>query len=898
MKRSSRFRLSALLLGSFLACGEGLAAEIRLLAGTTISAESAAGASIPAAISANGRYVVIASSATNMLAGIQDDNGAPDLFLLDRQSGAKTLITRSASDPLRTADQGSQAVAMSPDAEFVLFNSWARNLLAGPPRTSPGTDVYLWRRSTETTILVSHAAGDPLNAAGDSRGVAITADGGQVLFESQATGFLAGATALQPWNAFIYDVTTATHSGLSLGEQARARDLSADGRFVLVGGGSSVRVLDRQTSQFRSVGSGSGARAVAFGAAGDPALFDLGSETYLSLLAEPTPRCISCDSGVSGSGRWLSANGRWAIYGYSPDIRVYDASTGQQAPFLIGDPDEGLTGVYFVGMTEDGQQRFFDSLSNGLDPGIQDTNGNRDVFVLETGSTEGVLLSRSASPSPSAGTLLLPSVPTGWSADGREVLFSGPATLESSAPAGFDVAAWAYDPQDGSRRLLSPLPGQNIPPAGGSLAPLALATEGRALLFGRSEDLVPGATPGQREQLFLHSPLPGTYRMISRQAADPQAGTLGLITEARSDKNVGKVMFLSSSGDVVAGASTTTTDLFSCELVGEGCSLLSRDHQNANQGANAPLGDLRTDENLSVAFFASQAGNLVAAGTTGSQVNTFSWRAGEGLRLRSVSTTNPGQEASGESYPKGVSADGRFVVVSSLAPDLDPNALDTNGAFDAYLLDAETGSWQLISSSALNPLSAASATSYAVGISANGRYVLFSSMATDVVVGQIDDSGPFMAIEPPFDLFLYDRVQGLKYLVSHLPGQPLVAAGFSSLGVPGPNGEVVFLTTSPDLALEQEGGIFNWSLFSWELEAGGNVSPVAVPQGGPYIASWTWVPERVGFDGRSIVFQSFHDNITAGDTNGTLDAFLAIFDTLFRDGFESGNTAVWSLTLP
>lgn len=885
MNRSSHLLLSALFLTSVFVGGETLAAEIRLLAGTTISSESAAGASYPAAISADGRLVVIASSATNLMAGIEDNNGAPDLFLLDRQSGAKTLITHAAGDPLRTADQGSRAVAVTPDGEFVLFFSWARNLIAGPPRTGPGTDVYLWRRSTQTTTLVSHAAGDPNSALGDSWGVAISASGGQVLLERFVSG---------RWRGFLYDVAAATLSELPLGEWARARDLSADGRFVLFDGGGDVRILDRQTGQVRSLGSGT---AVAIGPAGDPVLFDSDPETYLSFQSEMTPRCISCKSGVYNGGRSLSANGRWAIYGYTPDIRVYDASTGQTEAFLVGDTLETWTGVFFVGITEDGQQHFFDSAASDLDPGVEDHNGNRDAFVLDSGATEGVLLSRAASPSPSAGTLVLSSAPTGWSADGREALFAGPATLSSADRTGLGIAAWAYDKADGSRRLLSPLPGQSGVPATGSLSPLALATDGRTLLLGNSPDPVPGATLQDRDQLFLYSPLLGTYRMISRQAIDPQAGTLGWISEARSDRQLGKVFFLSNVGDLVAGAATTTVDLYSCELVGEGCSLLSRDHQNANEGADGGLTDLRTDDALDVAFFASKASNLVVDGTTGSQVNTFSWTAGEGIRLRSLSTSHPGQEAGGDSYPKGVSTDGRFVIVSSLAPDLDPNALDTNGTFDAYLLDAETGSWQLISTSAFSPTLAASESSHAVGISSDGRYLLFRSAATDVVLGQVD--APWsIGIEEPWDLFLYDRVQGHKYLVSHLPGQPLQAAGYSFLGLPGPNGQVVFVTTSPGLAIERTAGVFDWSLFSWDLESGGDVLPVAVPQGGPYFAQWTWVPDRVSFDGRSILFQSFNDNLTAGDTNGTLDAFLAIFDTLFRDGFEAGNTAAWSLTVP
>src|SRR6266542_272356 len=49
------------------------------------------------------------------------------------------------------------------------------------------------------------------------------------------------------------------------------------------------------------------------------------------------------------------------------------------------------------------------------------------------------------------------------------------------------------------------------------------------------------------------------------------------------------------------------------------------------------------------------------------------------------------------------------------------------------------------------------------GISADGRFVVFSSTAKDLDHGQVDSNGAS-------DIFLFDRLTGTQTLVSHIPG--------------------------------------------------------------------------------------------------------------------------------
>jgi hypothetical protein len=109
-----------------------------LAAGTTerISVNSAGlganGNSSTAAISADGRYVAFESSATNL--DPADTGGDEDVFVRDRVAGLTRLVSASAS-PI----QISQAAAISADARFVALATTAPDMVVGDTATGFGT---------------------------------------------------------------------------------------------------------------------------------------------------------------------------------------------------------------------------------------------------------------------------------------------------------------------------------------------------------------------------------------------------------------------------------------------------------------------------------------------------------------------------------------------------------------------------------------------------------------------------------------------------------------------------------------------------------------------------------------------------------------------------------------
>jgi hypothetical protein len=164
-------------------------------AATRVSVDSAGaqanGASLRAVISADGRFVVFASDASNLVAG--DTNGIRDIFVHDRLSGAITRVNVDSAGAQANgfSNLGFNGEAMTPDGRFVTFSSSASHLVPGD--TNGVGDVFLHDRLTGITTRVS------VNSAGvqgnDGSGASsVSADGRFVGFISGATNLVAGDT--------------------------------------------------------------------------------------------------------------------------------------------------------------------------------------------------------------------------------------------------------------------------------------------------------------------------------------------------------------------------------------------------------------------------------------------------------------------------------------------------------------------------------------------------------------------------------------------------------------------------------------------------------------------------------------------------------------------------------
>ncbi|MHB8994363.1 MAG: FlgD immunoglobulin-like domain containing protein [Armatimonadota bacterium] len=127
--------------------------------------------------------------------------------------------------------------------------------------------------------------------------------------------------------------------------------------------------------------------------------------------------------------------------------------------------------------------------------------------------------------------------------------------------------------------------------------------------------------------------------------------------------------------------------------------------------------------------FVSRAGNLVT-GDTNYMQDVFVRDTVAGTTRR-VSVSSSGAQADAPCYDPAISADGRYVAFMSGASNL--IADDQNIWNDVYLHDCVSGDTVLVSKSSLDQQS--NDESYSPSLSANGRYVAFVSMGDNLVVG-------------------------------------------------------------------------------------------------------------------------------------------------------------------
>ena len=146
------------------------------------------------AISADGRYVVFHSSASNL---VSPPAGGTNSYLRDLWTGTTVLVSASAVNGSAVGSNGSEVI--SPDGRWVAFATGAANVVAEP--TNDQTNVYVRDIQTGTLTLASvNMAGTGGGNAGSGLGtfydfpggLSFSANGRYLAFRSMATDLTSG----------------------------------------------------------------------------------------------------------------------------------------------------------------------------------------------------------------------------------------------------------------------------------------------------------------------------------------------------------------------------------------------------------------------------------------------------------------------------------------------------------------------------------------------------------------------------------------------------------------------------------------------------------------------------------------------------------------------------------
>ncbi|MCB1606198.1 MAG: hypothetical protein KDI71_04380, partial [Xanthomonadales bacterium] len=218
-----------------------------------------------------------------------------------------------------------------------------------------------------------------------------------------------------------------------------------------------------------------------------------------------------------------------------------------------------------------------------------------------------------------------------------------------------------------------------------------------------------------------------------------------------------------------------------------------------------------------------------------------------------------------------ISDDGRFLIFESLATNLAPD--DSNDFLDVYLLELRSGLFERVSLA--DDESEGDGDSYVGDISADGRFVLFASDATNLIGAGNDTNG-----QP--DAFVRDRVAGTTVRVSLADGMVELPTGVvvfnrRTLSISGDGSQATFATLDPASASDSNGVV---DCYMRSTTGGGSVFPVSTSSAGSY-GDNTCDEAVLNFDGTRVAFVSTASNLgQTTDVNGLFgeDVFLKATD--------------------
>ena len=249
-----------------------------------------------------------------------------------------------------------------------------------------------------------------------------------------------------------------------------------------------------------------------------------------------------------------------------------------------------------------------------------------------------------------------------------------------------------------------------------------------------------------------------------------------------------------------------------------------------------------------------------------------------------VSASAAGAQGNSASLHPSVSADGRFVAFSSAASNLVPG--DTNGKADVFLKDMQTGAVTRISAGAEG--SEGDDDSDAPSISADGRFVAFRSNAGNLVAN--DTNGKT-------DVFLKDTQTGVLTRVSTSAGggQAGAASGYTSLAISASGRYVAFDSGAADLVPGDENG--KRDVFIKDTQTGA-IALVSASAAGGQGDQDSYESIAVSADGRFVAFSSDASNLVANDTNaasGKTDIFLKDMQSGAIQLISAGSTGIQAM---
>jgi Tol biopolymer transport system component len=334
------------------------------------------------------------------------------------------------------------------------------------------------------------------------------------------------------------------------------------------------------------------------------------------------------------------------------------------------------------------------------------------------------------------------------SADGRYVAFISHATNLVSGDTNGEEDVFVNDRMAGTTERVS------VSSTGeqGNLSSGApsISADGRYIAFmGLANNLVSGDSNGGWD-VFVRDRLAGSTERVSVSSSGDQGTSSSYYPSISADGRY--VAFQSYASNLISGDTNGDADIFVRDRQAgttERVSIAS----NGKQGNQHSYSPSISGDGRYVAF--DSAANTLVMGDSGGWQDVFVRDRQAGTTER-VSLSSSGVQGNWDSFYPSISADGRYVAFGSYASNLISG--DTNGFTDVFVRDRPAGTTERVSvSSSEAQGNGNSDIEYGPSISADGRYVAFTSYATNLVAGDTNGTD---------DVFVRDRQAGTTERVS------------------------------------------------------------------------------------------------------------------------------------
>ncbi|MBI1849864.1 MAG: PD40 domain-containing protein [Planctomycetes bacterium] len=399
-----------------------------------------------------------------------------------------------------------------------------------------------------------------------------------------------------------------------------------------------------------------------------------------------------------------------------------------------------------------------------------------------------------------------------------------------------------------------------------------MSADGRYVAFGSfAHNLVPNDT-NRKDDIFVRDRMTGVTVRVSVTAFLLEANNASFVGAISSSGRF--VAFQSIATNVVPGDTNGTLDVFLHDRDPDGNNVFDEANgttvrvslNSSGAEANGPSDAASVSADGRFVAFQSSATNLVLNDANGVS-DVFVRDVVAGVTTR-VSIRSNGMEGNGDSLAAEISADGRWVTFQSLASNLVLG--DTNGITDVFVHDRATGTTTRVSVSSTR--AQASALSISPSISANGRVVAFSSLAADLVTG--DTNGML-------DVFVHDRDADGNGVFDEMGGVATTCGSLTSTGA-----QATGASSRPSISADGR-----WIAY---LSSAVNIVPgdmnarddVFVRDRGTNQV-WRVSTDTLGVEadgsssrlaiaplGRFVAFESLASNLVGNDANGRADVFV------------------------